>query len=181
MSWNSFVLIHIIIITPSSTDKVKKTVNTMVLNVVVTGAGTGTLGRRAGYWARNTSTQPWFDTSSAGPRCQLPPRDLEPGNDHYQQCCGSGSGSISQRYGSGTKTYLGRDLEPWNDHYQQCCGSGSRRIHMFLGLPDMDPAPDLDTGHHQAKIVRKTFFPTVLRLLYDFLFLKNDVKCTFKK
>jgi hypothetical protein len=29
--------------------------------------------------------------------------------------------------------------------------------------------------YHQAKIVRKTLIPTVLRLLYDFLSMKNDV------
>ncbi len=29
--------------------------------------------------------------------------------------------------------------------------------------------------YHQAKIVRKTLIPTVLLLLFDFLFLKNDV------
>ncbi len=29
------------------------------------------------------------------------------------------------------------------------------------------------TSYHKAKIVRKIFFPTVLRPLYDFLFLKN--------
>jgi hypothetical protein len=29
--------------------------------------------------------------------------------------------------------------------------------------------------YHQAKIVRKTFIPTVLSLLHDFLSLKNDV------
>ncbi len=45
---------------------------------------------------------------------------------------GSGAGSISTRYGSGS-------------------------------------------FYNQAKIVRKTLVPTVLRLLYDFLSLKNDV------
>jgi hypothetical protein len=30
--------------------------------------------------------------------------------------------------------------------------------------------------YHQAKIVRKTLIPIVLRLLFDFLSLKNDAK-----
>jgi hypothetical protein len=34
---------------------------------------------------------------------------------------------------------------------------------------------DFGSFHHQAKIVRKTLIPTVLRLLYDFLSLKNYV------
>ncbi len=33
---------------------------------------------------------------------------------------------------------------------------------------------------HQANIVRKTLIPTVLRLIYDFLSLKNDVKVSAK-
>ncbi len=33
---------------------------------------------------------------------------------------------------------------------------------------------------HQAKIVRKTLIPTVLLLLFDFLFLKNDVSLPSK-
>ncbi len=31
-----------------------------------------------------------------------------------------------------------------------------------------------ESFYHQAKIVRKKLIPTVLRLLYDFLFLRND-------
>ncbi len=34
--------------------------------------------------------------------------------------------------------------------------------------------------YHQAKIVRKTSIPTVLRLLFDFLSLKNDVNVPSK-
>ncbi len=58
-----------------------------------------------------------------------------------------------------------------------------------MGLPD----PDLlvkryESGsgsgsgsfYHQAKIVRKTLIPTVLRLLLDFSFLKNDVNVPSK-
>ena len=49
-----------------------------------------------------------------------------------------------------------------------------------------DPDPDPEDPHvfgppgsfyQQAKIVRKTLIPTVLLLLFDFLSLKNDVKC----
>jgi hypothetical protein len=51
------------------------------------------------------------------------------------------------------------------------------QIHMFLGLPDPDPLvrgmdPDTDPVYHQAKIVRKTFIPTVCDF---FLTLENDV------
>ncbi len=35
--------------------------------------------------------------------------------------------------------------------------------------------------HHHAKIVIKTLIPTVLRLLLDFLSLKNDVNVGLKK
>jgi hypothetical protein len=50
------------------------------------------------------------------------------------------SGSISQRYGSGSGSF-----------------------------------------YHQAKIVSKTLIPTVLRLLFDFLSLKNDVNVPSKR
>ena len=36
------------------------------------------------------------------------------------------------------------------------------------------------SSYHQAKIVRKTFIPTVLWLLFDFLSLKNDVNIPSK-
>ncbi len=59
------------------------------------------------------------------------------------------------------------------------------RICMFLDLldPDPDPLVRYESGsnsgagsfYHQAKIVRKTLIPTVLRILYHFLSLKNDV------
>ncbi len=62
------------------------------------------------------------------------------------------------------------------------------RIHKFLGLaapdPDLlvrgmdpvpDPAPDPNQDPSTSKIVRKTLIPTVLRLLFDFLSLKNYV------
>jgi hypothetical protein len=47
---------------------------------------------------------------------------------------------------------------------------------MFLGLPDPDPLvrdmdPDPNPSYHQAKIIR---------LLYDFLSLKNDVNVLSK-
>jgi hypothetical protein len=35
--------------------------------------------------------------------------------------------------------------------------------------------------YRQAKMVRKTLIPTVLRLLYDFLSLKTDVKVASKR
>jgi hypothetical protein len=34
--------------------------------------------------------------------------------------------------------------------------------------------------YHQAKIVKKTLIPTVLRLLYDFLSMKNDINVPSK-
>ncbi len=44
---------------------------------------------------------------------------------------------------------------------------------------DPDPyvleLPESGSFYHKAKIVRKTLIPIVLRLLYDFLSLKNDV------
>jgi hypothetical protein len=46
------------------------------------------------------------------------------------------------------------DSQPW------CCGS--------------------ESFDYQAKIVRKTLIPSVLRLLYDFLSSKNDVKVRSK-
>jgi hypothetical protein len=57
------------------------------------------------------------------------------------------------------------------------------RIRMFLGL--LDPyllVKRYGSGsfHHQAKIVRKTLIPTVLRLHYDFLYLKNYVNVPSK-
>jgi hypothetical protein len=37
-----------------------------------------------------------------------------------------------------------------------------------------------ESFYHQAKIVTKTLIPTFLRLLYDFLLLKNDVNVPSK-
>jgi hypothetical protein len=59
-----------------------------------------------------------------------------------------------------------------------------RRIHMFLGFLNPNPqvrgirygsgsGPGSDPLYNQAKIARKTLIPTVLLLLFDFLFLKN--------
>ncbi len=45
---------------------------------------------------------------------------------------------------------------------------------MFLGLPESGSV------YQQTKIVRKTLIPTVMRLLYDFLSLKNDVNIPSK-
>jgi hypothetical protein len=47
---------------------------------------------------------------------------------------------------------------------------------MFLGLPDPDPLvrgtdPDPSIFKQKKKLVRKTLFRIVLRLLYDFLSL----------
>jgi hypothetical protein len=44
---------------------------------------------------------------------------------------------------------------------------------MFLGLLGPDPDPSITI--HQAEILRKTLISTALRLLFDFLSLKNDV------
>ncbi len=41
-----------------------------------------------------------------------------------------------------------------------------------LGL--LDPEPDPSIYYNQAKILRKTMILTVLRLLLDFISLKND-------
>jgi hypothetical protein len=57
--------------------------------------------------------------------------------------------------------------------------------------PDPNPDPDPPDPHvfgppvsgsfyHIAKLVRKTLIPTVLRLLFDFLSLKNDVNVASK-
>ncbi len=53
---------------------------------------------------------------------------------------------------------------------------------MFLGLLDPDPDPlvrSMDPDH-KAKIVRNTLVSAVLRLLFDFLSLKNDVNVPLK-
>jgi hypothetical protein len=42
---------------------------------------------------------------------------------------------------------------------------------------DLDP---LRSFHHESKIVRNTFISIVLRLLSDFLSLKNDVNISLK-
>jgi hypothetical protein len=48
-------------------------------------------------------------------------------------------------------------------------------------VEDPDPSdpffgpPGSGSFYHQAKIIRKTLIPPVLRLLFDFLSLKNDV------
>jgi hypothetical protein len=63
-----------------------------------------------------------------------------------------------------------------------------RRIRMFLGLLDPDPDPLIrgtyrygsGSFYHHAKIVRKTLIPTVFRLLFYFLSLKNDVNVPSK-
>ncbi len=59
-------------------------------------------------------------------------------------------------------------------------------IRMLLGLLDPDPIVR-GTGtdrsgsfYNQAKVVRKTLIPTVLRLLFYFLSLKNDVSVASK-
>jgi hypothetical protein len=56
---------------------------------------------------------------------------------------------------------------------------------MFLGLQDLDPDPlvrgmDPDPSIIKQKIVRKILISTVLRLLFDFLSLKNDAKVPSK-
>jgi hypothetical protein len=59
------------------------------------------------------------------------------------------------------------------------------RIRMFLGNLDPDPDPlvrgmDPDPlSSSTKKIVRKPLIPTVLRLLSDFLSLKNDLNVPF--
>jgi hypothetical protein len=58
---------------------------------------------------------------------------------------------------------------------------------MFLGLLDRIGSIGKSYGsgsgsfYHQAKIVSKTLFPTVLRLLFDFLSLKNEVNVPSKR
>jgi hypothetical protein len=52
------------------------------------------------------------------------------------------------------------------------------RIHMFSGLLDPDPF----VGGMDSDLVRKILISTVLRLRFDFLPLKNEIKVrTFKK
>jgi hypothetical protein len=64
--------------------------------------------------------------------------------------------------------------------------------HRFSGehlgsVPDLDPPDPHVFGpsgsgffYHQAKLVKKTLILTVLRLLYDFLSLKNDINVASK-
>jgi hypothetical protein len=52
-----------------------------------------------------------------------------------------------------------------------------RRIRIFLALMNQNPVPfvsgtDLDPYIIKQKYVRKTLIPTVLRLLYDFFYLR---------
>ncbi len=56
------------------------------------------------------------------------------------------------------------------------------RIHMFLNLPDPDSLAEIRIWIllSSAKIVKKTFNPSVLWLLYDRLSLKNDVNVPSK-
>ncbi len=53
------------------------------------------------------------------------------------------------------------------------------RIRMFLGILDPDPDPLVRGTDQDPSIIkqkkRKTLIPIVLRLLFDFLSLKNDV------
>jgi hypothetical protein len=54
---------------------------------------------------------------------------------------------------------------------------------MFFGHPDPDPivrGSGSGSFYHHARIVKKTLIPTVLRLLYDFSSLKNDVNVLSK-
>jgi hypothetical protein len=56
---------------------------------------------------------------------------------------------------------------------------------MFLDLPDPDPLvrstdPDPSIIKQKYRVVGKTLIPTHLRLLYDFLSLKNDVNVVSK-
>jgi hypothetical protein len=46
---------------------------------------------------------------------------------------------------------------------------------MFLGLLDPDQRYGSGSFYHPAKIVRNTLIPIILRLLFDFLSLKNVV------
>jgi hypothetical protein len=54
------------------------------------------------------------------------------------------------------------------------------------GVADVDPDPETHVFGppgsfcHEPKIVRKTLIPTVLWLLNDFLYLKNDVNVASK-
>jgi hypothetical protein len=66
----------------------------------------------------------------------------------------------------------------------QCWGSGSVGSIIF-GHPgsafgSISQRYGSGSFYNQAKIVRKTFIPTVLLLLYDFLSLKNDVNVPSK-
>jgi hypothetical protein len=79
-------------------------------------------------------------------------------------------------------------IEPASPHYYLRAVLRIRRIRMlFLGLLDPDPlvrrygsGSGSGSFYHTAKIVRKTLIPTVWRLLYDFLTLKNDVNVLSK-
>ncbi len=86
-----------------------------------------------------------------------------------------------------TKLKFSTPFHPWN---YTILGSAKTGYNIVSSVPDPDPHvfgppesksisqkdPDLAPYlYQQAKIVRKTLIPTVLRLLFDFLSLKNYV------
>jgi hypothetical protein len=64
---------------------------------------------------------------------------------------------------------------------QSGCFCGRRKIISSVADPYVFGPPGSESGslYHQAKIVRKTLIPTVLRLNDDFLSLKNDVNVPY--
>jgi hypothetical protein len=69
--------------------------------------------------------------------------------------------------------------EQW--YLPQCCGPDP---HVFgppgYGSGSFSQKYGSASSYHQAKIVRKTLFPTALRLLFDVLSLKIDVNVPSK-
>jgi hypothetical protein len=63
------------------------------------------------------------------------------------------------------------------NHSYKCCGSGSRSV----GSGFVSQRTGYGSFFHHAKIVRKILSSTVCDVFTDFLSLKNNVKCTFKK
>ncbi len=73
-----------------------------------------------------------------------------------------------------TTTYRYCSADKMPKCFYQCCGS------ICFGPPGSGSASQ--NFNHQAKIVRKTLITAVLWLLFDFIYLKNDVsRCIFTK
>jgi hypothetical protein len=85
---------------------------------------------------------------------------------------------LIKRYGNKLKTSV---VDPDPDVFGPP-GSGYGSISTRYGSIHTRYGSGSGSGsfYHQSKIIRKTFIPPVLRLLHDFLSLKNDVTVASK-